>query len=50
MVKKINTLTSLEIADITGKSHKHILRDIRNIIEDREDQKIITEAHFGLSE
>ena len=34
MVKKINTLNSLEIADITGKSHKHILRDIRNIIED----------------
>ena len=50
MVKKINTITSLEIADITGKSHKHILRNITNIIEDREDQKKITEPHFGLSE
>ena len=36
MVKKIDAITSLEIADITGKSHKHILRDIRNIIEDLE--------------
>ena len=50
MVKKINTITSLEIADITGKSHKHILRDIRNIIEDLKYHIIITELHFGLSE
>jgi phage regulator Rha-like protein len=50
MVKKINTITSLEIANITGKSHKHILRDIRNIIKNLEDHKIIIELHFGLSE
>ncbi len=37
MVKKLNTITSLEIADITGKSHKHILGYIRNIIEDIKD-------------
>ena len=50
MVKKINTIPSLDIADITGKSHKHILREIRNIIEDFEEQKIITEPNWGLSE
>ena len=26
-------MTSLEIADVTGKSHSHVMRDIRNIIK-----------------
>ncbi|BBM55076.1 hypothetical protein JMUB3936_1360 [Leptotrichia wadei] len=28
-----NTLTSLEVAEITGKDHKSILRDIRDEID-----------------
>ena len=50
MVKKKKYDPLFRITDITGKSHKHILRDIRNIIEDLEDQKIITEPNFGLIE
>jgi Rha family phage regulatory protein len=47
---KIHNITSLEISEITGKSHKHVLRDIRNIVEDLEEQEISTEPNFGLSE
>lgn len=50
MLKESYTITSLEIAEITGKSHKHVLRDIRNITEDLEEQEISTEPNFGLSE
>ena len=25
-------MTSLEIADVTGKNHKEVLRDIRNLL------------------
>ena len=34
-----NTLTSLEIAEITGKDHKSILRDIRDEIEKLGDER-----------
>ena len=26
-------MTSLEIAEVTGKQHKNVMRDIRNILE-----------------
>jgi Rha family phage regulatory protein len=32
------TMTSLEIADVTGREHKNVLRDIRNILEQGVDQ------------
>ena len=28
-----NTMTSLEIAEVTGREHKNVLRDIRNLLE-----------------
>ena len=30
----IQTMSSKEIAELTGKEHKNILRDIRNMVED----------------
>jgi Rha family phage regulatory protein len=38
-----NTLTSLEVADMVGKEHSKVIRDIRNIISH------LTEAKNGLS-
>ena len=29
---KVQGMTSLEIAEVTGKNHKDVLRDIRNIL------------------
>jgi len=40
------TMTTLEIAEITGKNHYHVLRDVRDLI----DQEAITESSFGASE
>lgn len=40
------TMTSLDIAQITGKEHKHILRDIRNMEPAWEN---VTGTKFGLS-
>lgn len=37
------TMTSLEIAEITGKQHAHVMRDIRNLLEQGVD-----ESNFGL--
>ena len=33
----IETMSSLEIAELTGKLHKHVLRDVRNMLKDLED-------------
>lgn len=35
---KINSMTSLEIAELTGKMHKHVLRDIENAIAEMGDE------------
>ena len=37
-------MTSLEIAEITGKNHSHIMRDIRNLLSQG-----VSESNFGLS-
>ncbi|EJJ0500091.1 Rha family transcriptional regulator [Shigella boydii] len=36
------SMTSVEIAELTGKEHKHVLRDIRNMVEELNGSK------FGL--
>lgn len=41
---KIQGMTSLQIAEVTGKMHKHILRDIKNLID-----KGASETNFGLT-
>ena len=45
-----DTMTSLEIAELTGKEHNKILRDIRDEIEKLEKQGIRAETIFGLGE
>lgn len=45
-----NIMTSLEIAELTGKEHNKILRDIRDEIEKLEKQGIRAETIFGLGE
>ncbi|ADR51965.1 anti-repressor protein [Candidatus Liberibacter solanacearum CLso-ZC1] len=39
----IKTMSSREIAKLTGKEHKHVLRDIENILKDAE----IDQSKFG---
>lgn len=41
---KIQGMTSVEIAEVTGKMHKHVLRDIRNLLGQG-----VSETNFGLS-
>jgi Rha family phage regulatory protein len=43
-------MTSLEIAELTGKMHKHILRDIKDEVEKLENGGIKAQPIFGLSE
>lgn len=38
-----NRMTSLEIAEVTGKQHAHIMRDIRKILEQG-----VNQSNFGL--
>ncbi len=45
-----NKMTSMEIAEITGKRHDHILRDILDEIEKLENGGVDTDPKFGLSE
>jgi phage regulator Rha-like protein len=37
MLVKIDYMSSLEIAELTGKRHSDVLRDIRNIVSKLED-------------
>lgn len=39
-------MTSMQIAELTGKLHHHVMRDIRTLI----DQGAITDTNFGCSE
>ena len=41
---KVHGMTSLQIAEVTGKMHKHVIRDIKNLLN-----KGASETNFGLS-
>ncbi len=45
-IQRQQTMTSLEIAELTGKSHAHLMRDIRNMEPAWEK---VRESKFGLS-
>lgn len=45
---KPQTITSLEIARLTNKSHYNIIRDIKNVIEDLDNQGINHQLNFEL--
>ena len=42
---KVQGMTSFQIAEVTGKMHKHVLRDIRNLLDSG-----VNETNFGLVE
>jgi phage regulator Rha-like protein len=42
------TMTSLDVAELTGKQHAHVIRDIRNEIEQLEKAGIIAGFIFEL--
>lgn len=39
-------VTSLQVADVFGKDHKHVMRGIQNLLESDD----FTQSNFGLSE
>ena len=41
--RKVQGMTSLQIAEVTGKNHAHVMRDIRNLLD-----KGVSESNFGL--
>ena len=49
-VLKESTMTSREIAEVTGKRHADVLRDIKDEIEKLENKGLDTERIFALSE
>lgn len=46
LITTTRKMTSLEIAEVLEKQHKHVLRDIKKLIM----EEAITEPNFGLSE
>ncbi len=46
----INTMSSLEVAQLTGKRHADVMRDIRDEVEKLTNQGVSTERIFALSE
>ena len=44
-VQTEQTITSLEVAELTGKQHAHIMRDIRNILSQLDENN---QTNFGL--
>ena len=48
-MKKDLSMTSLEIAEITGKNHADVMRDIRSEIESIEKEELEGESIFALS-
>lgn len=49
LMKKDLSMTSLEIAEITGKNHADVMRDIRSEIESIEKEGLEAESIFALS-
>ena len=45
-VGDVQTMSSREIAELTGKEHKHIIRDIRTIIEQLKDGPNLDHEEF----
>ena len=50
LMKKDLQMTSLEIAEITGKNHADVMRDIRSEIESIEKEGLEAESIFALGE
>lgn len=49
-ITNVNSMTSLEVAELTGKEHKSVLRDVRDEVEKLQNQGISTEHIFVPSE
>lgn len=45
-ITNVNTMTSLEVAELTGKRHDQILRDVRDEVEKLQNQGIIADHIF----